>query len=105
MIFLGMDIKLHRKSKRIEIGMVNQLQETIDLYKSQFGSLETRYTSPAGHHLFVVNHEGELLDENKKELFHTITAKLLYIMKRGQPDIELAISFLCTRVKDPNIDD
>ena len=52
-----------------------------------------------------MNSEEKLLDESKKEFFHTITAKLLYIMKRARPDIELAVFFLCTRVRDPNIDD
>ena len=31
--------------------------------------------------------------------------KLLYICKRSRPDIEPAISFLCTRVANPNVED
>ena len=31
--------------------------------------------------------------------------KLLYICKRGRPDIEPALSYLCTRVSCPTIED
>ena len=34
-------------------------------------------------------------------MFHRIVAKLLYVSKRARPDIDLAVSFLCTRVADP----
>jgi hypothetical protein len=39
------------------------------------------------------------------ELFHTLVAKILYYRKQGWPDILVAISFLCTRVKYPDVDD
>ena len=103
--FLGMTIKIHRDDKKIEIDMKHQLNEAIDMFKCEHGNLENRYTSPAGHQLFNVNEDAILLNGKRKELFHTITAKLLYIMKRARPDIELAVSFLCTRVRNPNIDD
>jgi hypothetical protein len=32
-------------------------------------------------------------------------AKLLFLSKRARPDIQLAVSFLCTRVKKPDMDD
>ena len=103
--FLGMNIKIHRNDKKVEVSMKDQLRETIDLYKSKHGQLGNRYTSPAGHHLFEVNKDAKVIDEGRRELFHTITAKLLYIMKRSRPDIELVVSFLCTRVRDTSEDD
>lgn len=33
-----------------------------------------------------------------------MTAQLLYIMKQARPDIDTAIAFLCTRVKEPLLD-
>ena len=68
------------------------MREAIDLFKSNHGELENCYISPAGHQLFDTNPDKELLDNDRKELFHTITTKLLYIMKGGRPDIELAVS-------------
>ncbi len=37
--------------------------------------------------------------------FHTIVAKDLYVTKRARPDFSLAIAFLTTRVRSPNIED
>ena len=103
--FLGMKIKIDRLNKNIEVSMKSQLKETIDLFKTDYGQLNNRFTSSAAHHLFEVNENGNLLDIKRKEFFHTMTAKLLYIMKRARPDIELTVSFLCTRVRNPNEDD
>ena len=38
------------------------------------------------------------------QLFHHIVAKLLYLCRRTQKDIQTAMAFLCTRVKRPNED-
>ena len=32
-------------------------------------------------------------------------AQLLYLSKRARPDIQIAVPFLCTRVREPNTDD
>ena len=53
--FLGMNIEIDRKNKNVKILMKDQLQEVIDLYKSEYGQLGNRFTSPAGHHLFEVD--------------------------------------------------
>jgi hypothetical protein len=37
--------------------------------------------------------------------FHILVAKLLFLRKRGHPDIEITIAFLCTRVKKSNFED
>ena len=39
------------------------------------------------------------------DLFHHFLAQLLYLSKRARPDIQLAVSFLCNRVKGPDTDD
>ena len=62
--------------------------------------------TPAANHLFEVNsHSPTLLDKDKSDLFHHITAKLLFLCKRARPDIQTAVAFLCTRVKAPDVDD
>lgn len=38
------------------------------------------------------------MDIARREIFHSVTAKLLYVSHRGRLDIELPIAFLCTRV-------
>jgi hypothetical protein len=62
-------------------------------------------TSPAAQYLFQVKEGIELLDKTKSEFFHATVAKLLFLCKRGRPDIQTAIAFLCTRVQQPTKDD
>ena len=62
-------------------------------------------TSPAANHLFSVNNSCKKLDSATAILFHHLTAQLLYLGKRTRPDLLLAISFLCTRVQEPDEDD
>jgi len=61
--------------------------------------------TPAGSHLFNVDEAAEPLDQLNADIFHSITAKLLFLCKRGRPDIQTAIAFLCTRVQHPDVDD
>jgi hypothetical protein len=62
--------------------------------------------TPALLHLFTTRDEpGGLLDEDRSELFHHHTAKLLFLSRRARPDIQTAVSFLTKRVKAPDQDD
>ena len=36
---------------------------------------------------------------------HHFVAQLIYISKRARPDIQIAVSFLCTRVRGPATDE
>jgi hypothetical protein len=45
------------------------------------------------------------LSNEAAEAFHTIVAKALYVTKRARLDISLAIAFLTTQVRSPNIED
>ena len=62
-------------------------------------------TSPAANHLFNVNENATKLDASSAIIFHHLTAQLLYLAKRTRPDLLLAVSFLCTRVQEPDEDD
>jgi hypothetical protein len=60
--------------------------------------------TPATDNLFAIR-DAPLLDIKSKSIFHTLTAKLLYLAKRTRPDILLSVSFLTTRVTKPDQDD
>ena len=62
-------------------------------------------TSPCARHFLETREDVEQLSEEKKEIFHTVTAKFLYIEKRTRPDIERANSYLTTRVDKSDVDD
>ena len=103
--FLGMNLTINKKNS-IEIEMKDQLQETIDMFVLSEGSKVTEeVTSPARSRLRDVNPEGIALSKDKKDAFHSIVQKLLWIMKRARPDLETAVSFLCTRVTKSDEDD
>ena len=103
--FLGMNITVHPRDK-IEIEMKDQLQKAIDMFIQNEGEdVIEEVTSPATRKLREVNPECELLSEDKSDAFHSIVALLLWIMKRARPDLETAISYLCTRVSKSNLDD
>ena len=40
-----------------------------------------------------------------RQLFHHLVEKLLYLSKHTRQDIQTAVTFLCTQVKDPNTND
>ena len=62
-------------------------------------------TTPAAGHLFTTNAEAQKLCEDQASEYHHHVAKLLYLAKRMRPDLLLAVSYLCTRVTAPDVDD
>ena len=62
-------------------------------------------STPAANHLFQVNDNAPLLDVPKSKTYHHLTATILYLAKKTRPDIQVAVSFLSTRVQQPTIDD
>ena len=101
--FLGMKIEING-DKTVSIDMRQQLQKVVEEFE-QYDTVDANVVSPAAHYLFNVNPNAEQLNTRLSEAFHSITAKLGYIMKRGRPDIETAVSFLMKRVSKSDTDD
>ena len=60
--------------------------------------------SPSGDHLWIIREDGKrnfLLEEQARQ-FHRTVAQLLFICKHAHPNIDPLISFLMTRVKEPD---
>ena len=62
-------------------------------------------TTPAAEHLFKVNDTPTYLSEEEAMFFHHNMAKLLFLCKCIRPDIQTAVAFLSTHVKQPDCDD
>jgi Reverse transcriptase (RNA-dependent DNA polymerase) len=62
-------------------------------------------TTPAAAHLFAINPGCEKLDSETATIYHHLTAQLLYLSKRTCLDLQMAVSFLSTRVLHPDTDD
>ncbi len=49
--------------------------------------------------------DAERLGKEKSEVFHSVVAKLLYIMTRTRPNLEPTVDFLSARVPFSTVDD
>lgn len=99
--YLGMDIDFSHKGE-VKVSMKNYLQETIDEFPED---IEGTAATSASLFLFIVNDKAEKLDVPRAKIFHTAVARLLFVTKRVRGDIITAISFLTTRVREPDADD
>ena len=62
-------------------------------------------SSAAPKDLFVIDEACAKLPVKKAELFHSLVAKILFATKRARPDTGTAISYLTTRVREPDEQD
>jgi len=99
--YLGMILD-NSNDKYIEVSMPSFIQQIIEDSKID---KDAKSITPCASKLFEVIDDDEKLDDDERENFHTLVAKLLYLSKHSRPDILLATTFLCTRVQSPGKDD
>ena len=95
--YLGMHIVM--KKEVITVTMEGFVQELMETYEVTKGA-----DTPATGRLFS-QPDSRLLSRLEKEMFHSVTAKLLYLALRIKPEILLAVNVLSTRVQNPTQDD
>ena len=99
--YLGMTIDYSSPGKLI-FSMIDYIGKNLeDITEDMKGESAT----PAAYHLFDIAEYATKLSQADADLFHHFVAQLLYFSKRASPDIQLQVSFLCTRVKVPETDD
>jgi hypothetical protein len=82
--YVGMDIEFTGNGQ-VKIFMKEYLKEAIaDFPEECTDSVNT----PAGAHLFDVNDSSKKIPEKDRKTFHSIVAKLLFVSRRGRPDIQ-----------------
>ena len=99
--YLGMAIDYGTPGK-VSIRMDDYIKNMLDDLPEVMGGTAN---TPAAEHLFQVDDTAKKLDADDAELFHSTTAKLLFLCKRARPDIQTPIAFLCTQVIQPDVDD
>jgi hypothetical protein len=99
--YLGMTLDYSNEGKVIII-MSDYIKGILDELPEDMNGVSA---TPAANHLFEVNCNPSPLDTKLADFFHHVVAQLLFLCKRARPDIQTAVSFLCTRVKNPDIDD
>ena len=98
--YLGMKLRIDDDCK-LHIDMRDQVSEILQDFS---GDIKGSPSSPASRTLMNTNENSELLDKGMGDEYHSTVAKLLYLKKRGRPDLEPTVAFLSTRVSNPTVD-
>jgi hypothetical protein len=99
--YLGMTLDFSQDGKVLVI----MKEYTQEMFDELDGDMDGVAATPAAAHLFTVNENAVRLDGAASDLFHHYTAKLLFLSRRARPDIQMAVAFLTTQVKGPDVDD
>ena len=98
--YLGMTLDYSKKGKVI-IDMMDYTKETHDIFPED---LSGKISTPANKHLFNVRDDAEKLEEGQRQTFHTIVSRSLFLVKQGRPGLQPTVAFVCTRVKEADLD-
>jgi hypothetical protein len=90
----------YQKQGELKINMTKYVENMLNNFPVKLGKKDVAKTL-AGDNLFNLG-TGAKLDTKRAEIFHTFVAKGLFLCKRARPDIQQAISVLCTQVRDLN---
>jgi Reverse transcriptase (RNA-dependent DNA polymerase) len=90
--YLGMTLD-YSQSGKCRISMDGYVQEIVEEHLPKDMA---HASTPAASHLFEVNEQQTKLNLQQSNMFHQVTAKLLFLCKRTRPDIQTAIAFLTT---------
>ena len=100
--YLGMTLDYSTEGK-VKISMPSFVEEIISQLPPSLDGGPSG--TPAANHLFQTNHSAPKLETTESDLFHRLTAQLLYLCKRARPDLQSAVLFLTTRVQSLDADD
>ena len=98
--YLGMNIDFSEEGK-VKFTMEDYIKEMLEELPEEMNGTAP---APAASHLFDMDETAEILPNYLADLYLHNTAKLLFLCKRARPDLQTAVSFLCTRVKKPDVD-
>jgi hypothetical protein len=102
--YLGMTLDFTVRGE-VKITMLDYVEEILTAFNKAEPKGAGTKSSAAPENLFIVNEDCEKLPPDKKVQFHNLVAKTLYATKRARPDTCTSISFLTTRVREPDLDD
>ena len=92
--YLGMQLDFSMP-REVKVTMVPYVKEIVALFEQYDNSKKTA-KMPASEHLFKMHKDIQVLLEKQVAVFHTFVAKNLFASKHAQPDISVAVAFLCT---------
>ena len=94
--YLGMTIDYSKKNKVI-ITMFDYIKQILNEVDSSNKDFSGTALTPATANIFRNDDiDAELLETKEADAFHSQVARLLFLVKRAQPDIQTAVAYLCT---------
>jgi hypothetical protein len=113
--YLGMTLD-YSHPNQCRVTMIDYVDEIVVAYDKALKDLSDGFnavtkrknvarTSAAPDDLFIINEDAEKLSEEGAMAFHNLVAEMLYVSKRARPDVSMAIAFLTTRVRAPDVND
>ena len=100
--YIGMELYFGTCQGTLIISMIKYLHKTIDYFLEV---LRGTKDCPTGDKFFKIRYyeDREVLPEEMARQFHRTMAQLLFCCKRARTDIKTLVSFLTTRVKEPDV--
>jgi hypothetical protein len=114
--YLGMTLDFTTKHQ-VKITMIDYVKDIVNAWDKAVSKTDAdgftlvksksskKGRSAAPEDLFKVDEDSEKLSPTQATAFHNLVAKALYLVKRARPDASVAIAFLTTRVRAPDVDD
>jgi hypothetical protein len=99
--YLGITINYDERN-RVKFTMFDYFE---DILSEMPTDMEGAARTPAQDDLFTVDESSPLLNEKDADFYHPTTARLLFAAKRARPDLQVAVAYMCTRVKAPTVSD
>jgi hypothetical protein len=101
--YLGVDMEF-KDDGTLDVSMVAYLKNVITEFLEMISG---KGATPAGHHFFQIREgkEAKALEEERSFAFHHTVPQLLFMATRARRDVQTAVAFLTTRVKNPDEDD
>jgi hypothetical protein len=99
--YLGMEFDYSCVGE-VKINMQKYITKIIDEFPEEITSTSA---TPAADYLFTVREDGRKLNEEQATAFHHTVYQFLFAANRARCDIQTTVSFLTTRVQEPDEDD
>jgi hypothetical protein len=102
--YLGMTLDYSVKGQ-CKITMFKYIDEMLKTFETAAPNATGVKSCAAPKDLFSADESCEKLPVPQAEKFHSLVAKMLFATKRARPDTGTAVSYLTTRVREPDRDD
>ena len=102
--YLGMTLDYTTKVL-CKVTTLDYIEEVIKTFDKMDPKETGTKTSAATSNTFVVKEDCTKLTKGKSEQFHSVVENMLFATKRAMLDTGTAVSFLTTRVREPDEDD